>query len=78
MNERIKLIISQLLSVLAIASPGQAATVAVLRALLAAGTELYDLIEKIKRDDPGAWAEVSADFKEDLAAFRASVERQKA
>lgn len=77
MNERIKAIITQLLAVLSIANPAHAGTVAILKTLLAAGTELYALVEKIKADDPAAWAAVSEDFKEDLAAFRAAVERAK-
>lgn len=73
---QIDLIVQQLLGIAAIASPGHAATVAVLRGLLAAGGTLHDLIRQIRAEDPAAWAAVSADFNASHTALLAAIDKE--
>lgn len=59
----------------ALAGIGQAfnpAAAASLRALLTVGTELNNMIQSIRTNDPEMWAKVRADFGEAAAAFEAS------
>lgn len=74
---RLDAIVEQLAAVAAAISPTHAGTVAALRGLLAAGTELHELISRIKAEDPEAWKAVSQDFSEALAGFEASVARSR-
>lgn len=76
-RSNIAALVEQLAGVAAVLAPGHAGTVAALRGLLEVGTELHDLIARIRREDPEAWAAVSADFNSALAGFEASVARSR-
>lgn len=69
-SQQLNVIGHQLISIGAIWHPGTAAAVA---GLLDAATELNTLIQRVRDNDPEAWAAIERDYSAAAAAFRASV-----
>lgn len=69
-QEQLAQFAKQMVALAAIFNPGAAASVEL---LIAAATQLNEMVASIKRNDPDMWDKVSKDYKDSLAAFDASV-----
>jgi hypothetical protein len=75
-REQIDALVTQLAGVAALVAPQQTATIAVVRGLIDVANELFAVVQRVRDDDPEAWAVVQADFNDAYERFRKSVETQ--
>ena len=73
--EQIAALAPQLGGIAAIFNPGSAAAIG---GLVQVGTQLFAMLQQIKANDPEMWAKVSADYRDAVAGFEASVQARKA